>query len=84
MLDAARIADAIGTLLHLGGGLYGAWTHIVVGDLGKSVPVALSAAACILILAGAVALAEIARAKARLFMQKHEPSRLPEPRNKGD
>jgi hypothetical protein len=45
MLDAGRIAD----MLHLGGGLYGAWTHIMVGDLGGSIWVALTVAASVLI-----------------------------------
>lgn len=80
MLDAGRIAD----ILHLGGGLYGAWTHIVVGDLGGSILVALTAAGCVLVLAGAIALAEVARVKARQFARKHEPPSLPEPRDKGD
>jgi hypothetical protein len=80
MLDAGRIAD----VLHLGGGLYGAWMHIVVGDLGGSILVALTVAASVLILAGAFALAEVARVKARQFARKHEPPSLPEPRDKGD
>lgn len=84
MLDAERIADAIGTLLHLGGGLYGVWMHIVAGDLGGSLVVALTAAACILILAGAIILAEVARVKARQFVQKHESASFSEPRNKRD
>jgi hypothetical protein len=84
MLDAERIADLIGTLLHLGGGLYGAWMHILVGDLGGSILVALTAAACILILTGAVALGEVARVKARQFARKQERPSLPGPRNKGE
>jgi hypothetical protein len=84
MLDADRIADATATSLHLGGGLYGAWTHIAIGDLGGSVLVALTAAVCVLILGGAVALAEVARVKARQFARTHERPSLPEPRNKGD
>lgn len=84
MLDAERIASAISTLLHLGGGSYGAWMHIVAGDLGGSFLIALTTAACILILAGAVALGEIARAKARQFARKHEHPHLPELRNKRD
>jgi uncharacterized protein (DUF2062 family) len=84
MLDAGRIADTTASILHLGGGLYGAWTHIMVGDLGGSILVALTVAACILILAGAVALAEVARVKVRQFARKQERPSLPEPRNKGD
>ena len=80
MLDAGRIAD----VLHLGGGLYGAWTHVVIGDLGGSIMVALTVAASVLILAGAFALAEVARVKVRQFARKHEHPRLPEPRDKGD
>lgn len=80
MLDAGRIADA----LHLGGGLYGAWTHIAVGDPGGSILVALTVAASVLILAGAFALAEVVRVKVRQFARKREPLSLPEPRNKGD
>jgi hypothetical protein len=80
MLDAGRIAD----ILHLGGGLYGAWTHIIVGNLGGSIIVALTAAACVLVLAGAFALAEVARVRARQFARKPEPPSLPEPRDKGD
>jgi hypothetical protein len=80
MLDAGRTAD----VLHLGGGLYGAWTHVVVGDLGGSIIVALTVAASVLILAGAFALAEVARVKVRRFARKHEPPSLPEPRDKGD
>jgi hypothetical protein len=80
MLDASRTAD----VLHLGSGLYGAWTHVVVGDLGGSIMVALTVAASVLILAGAFALAEVARVKVRQFARKHEPPRFPEPRDKGD
>jgi hypothetical protein len=84
MLDAERIADGAATLLHLGGGLYGAWMHMVVGDLGGSIIVALTVAACILILTGAVALGEVVRAKARQLARKHEHPTLPPSRNKGD
>ena len=68
----------------LGGGFYGAWTHIVVGDLGGSILVALTVAASVLILTGAVALGEVVRVKVRQFARKHEPPSLPEPRDKGD
>lgn len=84
MLDAGRVADVTASLLHLGGGLYGAWTHIAVGDLGGSILVALAAGACILILGGAVALTEVAKVKAREFARRRERPSLPEPRDKGD
>lgn len=84
MLDAERIVDVFATLLHLGGGLFGAWMHLMAGDLGGSILVALVAGGCIVILGGAVALAEIMRAQARQFARKREPPSLPEPRNKGD
>ena len=71
MLDVGRIADTTASILHMGGGLYGAWTHLVVGDLGGSVLVALTVAASVLILTGAVALAEVIRVKVRQFARRH-------------
>lgn len=51
--------------------------------LGGAVLVALTVAGCILILAGAVALAEITRFKVRQLVRKREKPGLSEPRNKG-
>ena len=68
---------------HLAPGRRSLWrvAHIVVGDLGGSILVALTAAACVLILAGALALCEVARVKVQQFVRKHERPSLPEPRN---
>jgi uncharacterized protein (DUF2062 family) len=83
MLDAHKATELATSALHVIGGLYGAWTHIMVGDLGGSVLVSLTVAACVLILAGATALAEIIRVKVQRYVQRHEQQSLPEPRDKG-
>lgn len=83
MLGAHRATELVTSALHVIGGLHGVWTHIVVGDLGGSVLVTLTVAACVLILAGAVALAEVIRVKVQQYVRRHEQQSLPEPRDKG-
>lgn len=82
MLDVHRATEVITSGLHVIGGLHGAWTHIVIGDLAGSFIVALTVAASVLILAGAVALGEVIRVTAQKYVRKHEQKSLPEPRDK--
>lgn len=83
MLGVHRATELATTALHVIGGLHGAWTHVMVGDLGGSILVSLTVAASVLILAGAVALAEVILVKVQLYVRRHKQPSLPEPRDKG-
>lgn len=83
MINVHRAVEAATSLLHVIGGLSSAVMHILAGDMGGAIVVTLVASACMLILAGAVALAEVAQVKVRQYVLKHdERVRLPEPRDK--
>lgn len=82
MLGAGRGSELVASTLHLIGGLHGAWVHIVAADPIGGVLVSLTVAACILILAGAVALSEVIRVKVRRYVLRHEERSLPEQRDK--
>jgi hypothetical protein len=84
MLDAYRATELATSTLHIVGGLSSARAHIMDGDNGGAILVALTVAVCVLILTGAVALSEVVRVKVRRFVRKHEKPGLPEPRNRGD
>jgi hypothetical protein len=83
MLDVYRATELATSALHVIGGLSSAGAHIMQGDNGGAILVALTVAGCVLILTGAVALSEVVRVKVRRFVQKHERPDRPEPRNKG-
>lgn len=83
MPDVFRAAELATSTLHVIGGLSSAGAHIMVGDNGGALLVALTVAGCVLILTGAVALSEVVRVKVRQFVRKHERPQLPEPRDKG-
>lgn len=82
MLGAGRGSELVTSMLHVIGGLHGAWMHIGGGDLIGAVLVSLTVAGCILILAGAVALSEVIRVKSRRYVLRHEQRRFPEQRDK--
>jgi hypothetical protein len=83
MLGVERAIEVATSALHIVGGLSSAGAHIMQGDHGGAILVALTVAGCVLILAGAVALAEITRFKVRQLVGKREKPGLPEPRDKG-
>jgi hypothetical protein len=63
------------------GGLSGAVAFTAQGRAGEAIWFATVIAVCALILAGGIILAEIGRLKVRQYVRKHEPSKVPEPRN---
>jgi hypothetical protein len=83
MLGVERALEVATSALHIVGGLSGAVAHAIQGDTGGAILIALTIAGSILILAGAVALAEITRFKVRQIVRKHEKPGLSEPRDKG-
>lgn len=81
MLGIQRAAELSTALFHIGG-LSGAATHLAHGDAVGALGIAVIATLCVLLITGAVVLAEIARVKTRQYARKHaEPS---EPRDKGE
>jgi hypothetical protein len=64
------------------GALSGAAAFLAEGQEWAAVQLALIATACVLILTGAVALAEIIKVKVRQFVHRHEDRTRPEPRDK--
>jgi len=72
MIDVYRAAELAVSLCHIVGGLFSAGAHIIDGDNGGAILAAATVAGCVLILTGAVALAEITRVKVQQFVRKHE------------
>lgn len=81
MLSAERPVHVAHALLHIGG-LSGAAAFLAEGHMAAALLLALVATACVLLLAGGDALAQIIGVKVRQFVRKREPRSLPEPRDK--
>jgi hypothetical protein len=65
-------------LLHIGG-LSGAAAFLAEGHMVAALLLAMASTACVLILAGGHALAQIIGVRARQFVRRHERPTLPEP-----
>jgi hypothetical protein len=83
MLGVNRAAELATALLHIGG-LSGAAAHMTANDPSGAVGIAVVASLCVLIITGAVVLAEVAKVKVRQYVRKHEQDTKPEPRDRGD
>lgn len=84
MLNAKESVHVAHALLHIGG-LSGAAAFLAEGHMVAALLLALIATACVLILAGGNALAQIMEVKARRYVRKHEQrAQLPDPHDKGD
>jgi hypothetical protein len=71
MFGLTRSVELAQGLLHIGA-LSGAATHIAEGDSGGALAITIIASICVLIITGAVALAEIGKVKVRQYMRKHD------------
>jgi hypothetical protein len=83
MLSAEKPVHVAHALLHIGG-LSGAAAFLAEGHMGAALLLAFVATACVVILAGGNALAQIMGVKVRQYVRKHERPQLPEPRDKED
>jgi hypothetical protein len=83
MLGVNRATELATSLLHIGG-LSGAAAHMAANDVSGAFGIAVVSSLCVLILTGAVVLAEIAKVKVRQYVRKHADVPSPEPRDKGD
>jgi hypothetical protein len=84
MLGVNRVAELATALLHIGG-LSGAAAHMAANDPSGAIGISVVASMCVLILTGAVVLAEIAKVKVRQYVRKHEQhTKTPKPRDKED
>jgi hypothetical protein len=72
MHGANQAVELATTLLHVLSGLYSAFEHVWVNDSSGAIGIALVTSLCVLIVAGAVALAEVAKMKVRRYVRKHE------------
>lgn len=83
MLDAFRVAESMIGAINITGGLSGAASHILEGDASGAIAITLIASACVVILTGTVALAELRRMKVREYVRKREERpQLPKSRDK--
>jgi len=83
MLSVQRVAEMATSLLHIGG-LSGAAAHMAERDAGGAIGLAIVASLCVVILTGAVVLAEVAKVKLRQYVRKHEQQgHQSEPRDEG-
>ena len=82
MIGVQRTAEVVISALHIIGGLSSATVHIITGDMGGAVLVALTVAACIVILALAVAFTEVLLLMVRRLVQRNERPNISAPRNK--
>jgi hypothetical protein len=80
MLGVRKTTEMASALFHIGG-LSGAAAYLAERQMGEAFELALVATACLLLLTGAVVLAEIAQVKVRQYVRKHEQRTLPEPRD---
>lgn len=83
MLNIYRASEVVTSVLHAVGGLYATVAHLVEGDTAKALKGVLIIAACILVLAGAEALAQFIRLLMRWFTLWFERRFLSTPHNKG-
>lgn len=66
-------------LLHVGA-LSGTAAHLAEGDPGGALAIAIIASVCVLLITGAVALAEFGKLKVRQYVRRHDQHVLPEQR----
>lgn len=84
MLGATRAVETVSLLAHVVHGLHGVLTLVMVGEMGGAILVTLTIAASVLILAMAIAAAEVIRVKVQRYVQRYEQRSLPEKRDKRD
>lgn len=77
MFGTNRATELAQGLLHVGA-LSGAAAHIAEGDSGGALAIAIIASVCVLILTGAIALAELGKLKVRQYVRRHDQRVLPE------
>ena len=81
MLGMNRATELATSLLHGLSGLYSAFEHATSNDPSGAISIALVTGLCVLIIAGAAALAEVVRVKSRRYVRRHElEAKSPEPR----
>jgi hypothetical protein len=83
MLRAEQPVHVAHALLHIGG-LSGAAAFLAERHMAAALLLAVVATACVLILTGGSALAQIVDMKARQYVRKHEQRALSAPRDKGE
>jgi hypothetical protein len=84
MLGATRAIEMVSLLAHVVSGFHSVRALIMAGEMGGAILVTLTIAASVLILAVAIAAAEVIRIRLQRYVQRYEQRSLPGKRDQGN